>query len=122
MATLPLAELVFIGHVIQVEESIAPGINENFPCVHCKQLTDPFTSLYVPGTHNVQTPPSGPVHPALHVQAVIDELEFIEFVFKGHRTQTLDVLDPTIPEYVPASHPVQVAAPTSIEYPPAGQS
>lgn len=46
---------------------------------HMVQGLDPVLGLYVPATHGLQGPPSGPVWPALQVQLVMTELPTSEF-------------------------------------------
>jgi len=58
----------------------------------------PLLVLYLPATQVEHTPPSGPVNPALHVQAEMTELEAPEFEFAGHVKHTPDVLAPTVVE------------------------
>ena len=64
--TLPLAagDLEFDG---QLEHSALPAV-----------------SLYLPATHAVHSPPSGPVYPALHLQSVNVSLPAVELEFAGH--------------------------------------
>jgi hypothetical protein len=59
------------------------------------------TILYFPATQAAQTPPSAPVLPALQVQAAPDEPPAGEFAPAGHCTQTVALLAPVTPEYVP---------------------
>ncbi len=59
--------------------------------------------------------------PALHVQAVRDELELGELEFAGHSIHVVSVVAPTVVEYVPAAQSVHTALPVAILYLPATQ-
>ena len=60
--------------------------------------TLPVLALYLPATQEEQTPPSGPVNPALQVHAAIPELDAGEFEFAGQVKHVDDVLAPTVVE------------------------
>jgi hypothetical protein len=68
----------------------------------------PTTSLYLPPTHAVHTPPSTPVYPVLQAQAVIAELVLGEFEFGG---QIVHALAPSAAEYVPTAQFVHATLP-----------
>jgi hypothetical protein len=51
---------------------------------HNKQALGPSKFLYVPGTHAVHNSALAPVHPALHVHALLDVLPAGAFEFDGH--------------------------------------
>jgi hypothetical protein len=69
----------------------------------------------------VHGPPFDPVKPTLHVQAERDELEIGEFELAGHERHVAAAEAPVAVEYVPAEHPVQALAPTTVEYDPGAQ-
>ena len=52
----------------------------------------PLVVLYLPATQEEQTPPSGPVNPALQVHVTIPELDAGEFEFAGQVKHVDDVL------------------------------
>ncbi len=100
----------------------------------------PLVVLYFPATQAVHGPPLGPVNPALQAvptQAATDELPLGEVEPAGHVihalapvseydparqfVQTVALLAPVTPVYVPAEQPVHALAPTTVEYVPAGQ-
>jgi hypothetical protein len=60
--------------------------------------------LYLPASHDLHTPPSGPDHPALQVQFVVNMLPLGDMEPAGQLTQTPD---PVICLYLPASHAAQ---------------
>ena len=71
---LPGGEFEFCGQSKQVLESVAPEVVEYVPLGQSVQDASPVDPLYVPATHCVQVPPSGPEEPALQEQAVMAEL------------------------------------------------
>lgn len=71
----------------------------------------PLIVLYLPATQVEHTPPSGPVNPALQIQATTSVLDVAEFEFVGHVKHTDDVLAPTVVEYVPTPQSVHAALP-----------
>ena len=94
-AELPAGELEFVGQSLQ--------------------LADPVNSLYFPGTHAVHVSPSGPVHPALQVQAALPAGELDP---AGHVVHVEFAEAPTAVEYVPAPQSVHSAAPVKVLYLP----
>ena len=61
----------------------------------------PVAILYFPATHWTHGPsPSGPVHPALHVQSIRLLLAAAAPEFAGHAKHTLDEVPPGVVEYV----------------------
>ena len=81
--------------------------------------TLPLVVLYLPATHVEQTPPSGPVNPALQVQAAITELDATELEFNGHDTHVAEAVAPTVNEYVPPAQSKQAPDPLTSLYLPA---
>ncbi len=73
-AVLPAGELEFDGQALHVELAEAPSGVEYFPASQSMHASDPVEALYLPATHAVHVPPSGPVDPALQVQLVEAEL------------------------------------------------
>ena len=84
------------------------------------QAPEPVTTLYLPATHDVQGPPSGPVEPLLHAQDARDALPATEVVFAGQPVQTPDLFAAAITENLPAGQLVHTGDPIA-ENLPAGQ-
>ena len=80
---------------------------------------DPADVLYLPATHAVQLPPSGPVDPALQVQLVKAALPAGELEFDGQAVHVELPEAPAAVEYVPAPQSVQTADPVDALYLPA---
>jgi hypothetical protein len=76
----------------------------------------PSVLLYLPALHAVHDPPLGPHQPALQVQAAKAVLCAGELESAGHAKQ---VDKPVVSEYVPLSHRLQTASPTTFLYLPA---
>jgi hypothetical protein len=122
MSELDAAELVFTGHEIHVEEVVAPTATEYKPTPQSVHATLPLLVLYFPATHPKHTPPSGPVNPALQVQAAITELDAAELEFNGHDTHVAEAVAPTVTEYEPTPQSVHATLPLTVLYLPATQS
>ncbi len=117
-AELKLGELELPGHARQVVETVAPVEAEYVPAPHGVQIALPLAILYVPTPHGKHVPPSGPVDPALQVQAASAELKLGELELPGHARQVVETVAPVEAEYVPAPHGVQAALPVAILYVP----
>jgi hypothetical protein len=117
-----------------------PGAWVSRPSGQAMHSAEPVAALYVPASHAEQGPPSGPLYPALHWQAVFSVLPLSEVLFAAHgvqspapvaayfpathATQDDSLAWPAIDEYLPAVQDVQVAtlcAPITAEYFPAEQ-
>ena len=59
-AELPSDELEFVGQSLHVELAEAPTAVEYVPAGQSLQLAEPVDALYVPASHAVHVPPSGP--------------------------------------------------------------
>ncbi len=117
-AVLDTKEFEFTGHTTQAEDAVAPTVTEYVPPEQSKQAVDPLTSLYFPATQPEHTPPSGPVNPALQVQAVTVTLPDGELELPGHTEHVAEVLAPIPAEYVftgQTKHTDDVLAPTVVE-------
>jgi hypothetical protein len=68
---------------------VAPTTLEYTPVGQSKHAEFPVTFLNFPATQAVQTPPSGPLYPALHLQELIPELIFRALLFMGHASHVL---------------------------------
>lgn len=142
---LPGDENEFNSHDVHVLVSIAAVNIEYSPALQLVHMDDPGASLYVPGTHATQEPPSGPVYPTLQTHAVDTLLlggdcEYAgqsahvsaevapstdEYVPEEQSTHVSALVAPWVVEYVPVSHRMHVlidVAPTPTEYCPAPQS
>jgi hypothetical protein len=119
---LELGELEFVGHAIHVVAIVAPTVVEYVPVPQLLQVALPVAVLYFPVTQEVQTPPSGPVDPVLHVQAAGAELEIGELEPAGHATHVAAAVAPVVVKYVPVAQSVQAAEPVAILYLPATQA
>jgi hypothetical protein len=97
-AVLEKGAFEFEGHVRQVDKALAPTAAEYVAVPQSVHVALPLVVLYLPATHPEHTPPSGPVNPALQVQAAMTELDTTEFEFVGHAKHTVDVLAPTVVE------------------------
>jgi hypothetical protein len=86
-AALPLGELESAGHVAQVEAKAATTAAENALAAQSVHAAEPEPALYFPATHSAQVCPSGPVAPALQVQAARRADPGGEFEFAGQTSQ-----------------------------------
>ncbi len=98
MTELDSAELEFAGHDTQTVEAVAPTATKYEPTPQSVHATLPLVVLYFPVIQVEHTPPSGPVNPALHVQAEMTELDTTEFESVGHTKHTDEALAPTVSE------------------------
>jgi len=71
-------------------------------------VADPGLDLKVLALQYVHGPPSGPVEPALQIQAVETELDNGESEFVGHAKHVEILLAPTTAEYEPIPQSVHV--------------
>jgi hypothetical protein len=106
------------GHTTQVAAAVAPAVVEYVPAAQSVQAALPVAILYLPATQPVHVPPSGPVKPALHVQAARAELGLGEMELAGHATQVAASVAATVVEYVPGTQSVHNALPVPILYLP----
>ena len=91
---LPAKQLV---HTLAL---LAPDTLEYSPARQSVQARVPLFVLYLPATHDVHTPPFGPVNPALQAQAPMAALELGELELEGHARHVDAVFAPTVVEYV----------------------
>ena len=73
-AALPAGELEFDGQALHVELAEDPIAVEYVPAAQSLQTAEPVDALYLPASHAVHVPPSGPENPALQVQFVKEVL------------------------------------------------
>jgi hypothetical protein len=109
------------GHCAHVFEPLAPAAAEYAPAGQFVHTALPVAILYVPAAHDVQTPPSGPVNPTLHVQAARAALEIGELELAGHAKHVAKSEAPVRFEYVATPQSVHVALPLVVLYFPATQ-
>ena len=88
-AELPSGELEFDGQALHVELAEAPTAVQYVPAAQSEQVAFPFNALYLPATHAVHEPLSGPENPALQAQLVKPRLPAGELEFAGHARQSL---------------------------------
>ena len=100
----------------------ALAAGESDPAGQSLHAADPDTSLYFPGTHSRQDPPSGPVQPALQVQSLATLLPAGENVRTGQLLHVELDTAPMAPEYEPELQSVQASEPLTALYLPAWQS
>ncbi len=105
---LEIGEYESTGHVMQVDDVLAPSASEYVSTPQPVHASLPLLVLYLPATHAAQTPPFAPVYPMLHVHATSTELEAGESESKGHTLQTDDVFAPSTPEYFPVPQGTQL--------------
>jgi hypothetical protein len=119
LAELETGAFEFKGHAEHVDKALAPAAAEKVAVPQSVHKALPAIVLYFPGTHAVQTPPSGPVNPALHKQAAIAVLETGAFEFEAHVKHVDTTLAPTAAEYVAIPQSVHAALPALVLYLPA---
>ena len=71
---LPAGELEFDGQALHVELAEAPTVVEYVPVPQSVHTADPVDVLYLPATHAVHVPPSGPENPALQDMHAVKEV------------------------------------------------
>ena len=120
-AGLPARECENAVQAEHVEISEAPDISEYLPTTQSVHGKDPAPVLYFPATHNWHPPPSGPVAPALHVQAVETGLPAAENEFTGHAEHVTSEVAAEESEYFPGSQSVQGPTPSDSLCLPAAQ-
>ena len=108
-AVLGLGELELPGHATQADSTVAPAVAEYFAAAQSVHTALPVAILYLPATHDVHVPPSGPVKPTLHVQAVTAELGLGELELLGHVTQVDSSVAPAVAKYFAAAQSVHTA-------------
>jgi hypothetical protein len=119
---LGLGELELLGHVIHVPSTVACELDEYFPAPQSVHAALPVLILYLPATQALQGPPSGPVNPALQVQAARVVLGLGELELLGHATHVPSTVACELVEYFPAPQSVHAALPVLILYLPATQA
>ena len=97
----------------------APVVVEYVPGPHAEHTADPEPVLYVPATHSTHAPPSGPVAPGTHLQAVKTSLPDSELECAGHVEHREASNEPTASEYEPDAQSAQAWGPTPVLYFPA---
>lgn len=95
---LELGAFEFEAQAKQVDDVLAPTVTEYVAIPQSVHTVLPLLVLYLPATQTEQTPPCGPVNPALQVHPVIAELDVTEFEFTGQETHVDTVDAPTVVE------------------------
>ena len=119
LSLLPSGEYEFGGHGKHADIDVAAIAPLYVPAGHRTHSAEPLDALYEPPRHAEQAPPSAPLHPALHVQLVLNRLPVPEWDACGH---LVHAVAPIVVEYMPCSHGAHVSrlvAPVSLEYLPA---
>lgn len=101
-----------------VDAVVAAVAVEYLPGIHPVQSALPVYVLYLPATHCVHVPPSGPEEPALQMQFVETPLPANEYEFVGQSPHVSDAA-PTVVEYFPTPQSVQTTVPVDVLYLPA---
>ena len=117
---LAAAEFVPAGQFEHASELSRPVDMEYLPGAQLLHSSFPGGILYLPATHSVHGPPSGPVDPALQVHAVEIEPPGGASERAGQATHTF-VTAPTASEYVPVPQSLHSALPDASLYLPAAQ-
>ena len=113
---------MLIGHVTQVAASVAAVLVEYVPAKQSVHTALPVLILYLPATQAVHEPPSGPVNPALQVQAARAVLGLGELELLGHARHVPSAVACVLVEYFPAPQSVHAALPVLVLYLPATQA
>lgn len=116
---LASSEFECAGHAAQVRLLLAPACTEYEPLAQAVHTSGPGPALYFPVAHCVQEPPSGPVEPALQVQAVASLLPSTEFERSAHARHASAWTAPMAAKYVPAPQSIQSWGPLRSLYFPA---
>ena len=67
---LASGEVLYCGHMMHASSEMLAVLFKYLPLAHSRHGVDPLISLKVPAGHSMHAPPSGPVYPALQLQAV----------------------------------------------------
>jgi len=100
---LPTGALLFGLQATHAASAEAPVVVNIVSAAQSVHTALPLVVLYLPATHEVHVPPSGPVNPTLHVQAARAELEVGELEYAG---QLVHDAVPDVLLYFSASHAV----------------
>lgn len=95
-------------HSMQSVVDFAPVAVAYLPASQLLQAADPAATLYFPVPQRVHVPPSAPVDPGLHEQAVKAELHAVELEFVGHEEHDVATVDA---EYLPSAHGLHASSP-----------
>lgn len=115
-SVLAASALEYIWQAEHVDGSVAPVLPEYVLTPQSAQSVGPGTALYLPATHSTHDPPSRPVAPALHAQAVWTVLAAGECEFSEHSRHVVCVTAPSRAEYVLDSQLVHGADPARALY------
>jgi hypothetical protein len=110
---------VSLGQLAHATAELAPTTAEYVPARQSVHGALPVSILYLPAAHDVHVPPSGPVKPTLHEQAVAAVLGLGELELPGHAKQADSTVAPGVPKYFPATQSTHAALPVPLLYLPA---
>lgn len=114
MDELAMDEVEPSGHATQVAAVVAPVVGEYVPAAQSVHMALPVSILYLPVMQAVHTPPSGPVEPALQVQAVMVVLASGALEPSGHARHAAADVAAAVGEYVPAEQGVHEEEPVAL--------
>jgi hypothetical protein len=95
-AVLPAVELEFPGQLKHVLSTEAFVVVEYLPWLQSVQDWLPCVALYLPASHAIHVPPSGPVYPTTHRQLVTTILPLREIEFSGQAAHVFSRDAPTV--------------------------
>lgn len=96
--TLALGDCESVGQARHVLAVVAATVSEYVFAGHAVHPSEPAASLYLPSTHAVHIPPSGPVNPALHRQLLESALPLGDCELLGQSTQVASSEAPVVSE------------------------
>ena len=105
-----------------VDSAVAPTLAENLPTPQSLQTEDPPAAVYLPASHCVHVPPSGPENPTLQPHDVTVALPAAELELDGHEEHVASSEAPTPSEYLPASQLLHASDPATTLKVPAAHS
>lgn len=109
---LPAGELADAGQLVHALAAVAPTVARYVSAVQLVQTAGPGAVLNLPTAHARHAPPSGPVKPALHAQAVWTVLALGEWELAGQAWHVPDM-------YCPAGHGSGTHGPPAVPVKPA---
>jgi hypothetical protein len=116
LSVLPAGASEFAGHCAHVALDAEPTASENLPCPHSLHPALPAALLNLPATQLVQSPPCGPVDPALHLHVQVPDSDSKLAAHASHAVAATEA------EYFPASQSKHAPLPVPALYLPAVHS
>lgn len=111
---LAMEEVEPAGHARHVAAVVAPAVAEYMPAAQSSHTALPVVVLYLPATHVVHGPPSGPEKPLLQVHTNTVELAIGELELSGHARHVAADVAASVGEYVPDPQLVHAAEPVAV--------